>query len=301
MRCKSAPSLAQLTTLNMGGTAVALLEPESRQDLEHLPERLRQEGGVPFVLGRGSNILAHDGRLPYALIQWQIEQTLTAMPVAHNRLRIQAGANVPLPRLVAFGAGHGCEVLAGLAGIPGQVGGAVAMNAGSCGVEFARLVRWMTVFTPERGIEILGVDDFSPGYRHTAYTAPASWRLVLDVTLELETTSRAAALKSVGEHIHRKATIQPVRAASAGCVFRNPEGQSAGKLLDTCGFRGKVLGGVGFSPQHANFLVNLNNGTAGEALELLAQATEAVRKTHGVALEPEVRFLPNGVTGCPSC
>lgn len=298
MRCKSAPLLAQLTTLRMGGPAVVLLEPESRQDLDALPARLRQEGGEPFVLGRGSNLLAHDGPLPYALIRWQGENALSAERLAGDRVRIRVGAGLPLPRLVAFGAGLGCMELTGLAGIPGQVGGAVAMNAGSYGVEFARLVRGMTVFTPERGLETLTAEDFSPQYRHTDFAAQAAWRLVLDVTLELTATSRAAALKAVGEHIRHKAATQPVRAASAGCVFRNPQGESAGRLLDACGFRGKTLGGVGFSPIHANFLVNRGCGTATEALDLLAAAQDAVWNAHGIVLQPEVKFLPAGGLSC---
>lgn len=300
MRCKSAPSLAQLTTLTMGGTAVVLLEPESLRDLECLPERLRQEGGTPFVLGRGSNILACEGTLPYALVRWQGDDTLSTTPLPGNRMAIRAGASVALPRLVAFGANLGCEALAGLAGIPGEVGGAVAMNAGSYGIEFATLVQEMTVFTPERGLETLTADAFTPGYRHTVFAHRASWLLVLDVTLNLATGNRKAALSAVGEHIHRKAATQPVRAASAGCVFRNPQGQSAGKLLDACGFRGKTLGGVAFSPLHANFLVNTNHGSANEALELLAMAKKAVQDTHGICLAPEVKFLPaEGVEALP--
>lgn len=291
MRLEAAPSLAALTTLRLGGKAIVLAQAETRADLDALPELVRKEGGTPFVLGRGSNLLAHDGDLPYVLLRWKGADGIDATPTAAGGLRMRVGADVALPRLVAFGAAAGCADLAALAGIPGCVGGGMAMNAGSYGREFGRLVQELTVFTPDHGVVTLPASQFQPCYRHTDFQLDTPWILVLDATLELPTTDRASALRAVGEHIRRKAATQPVRAATAGCVFRNPPGESAGKLLDAAGFRGARRGNVGFSSMHANFLVNHGNGQAGDALELLEEARAAVATRFQIHLEMEVRTL----------
>lgn len=295
MRCVAAPSFAELTTLRLGGRAIALACPATVQDLEGLPSLLKQEGGQPFMLGNGSNLLAHDGELPLVLVHWDAQPTLNAV-AEKDRVRIRAGASVPLPRLVAFATARGCTELAGLAGIPGQVGGAMAMNAGSYSVEFARLVRACTIFTPEHGLLRLEADTgFAPGYRHTNFHLTAPWYLIVEVELDVKPNDRSEALALVRERIRRKAITQPVRAKSAGCIFKNPtpaaSDLSAGKLLEAAGFRGKTLGGVGFSTLHANFLVNHGHGTATEALLLMDQAQNAVAAQFGVALETEVRVL----------
>lgn len=296
MRVENVPCFAELTTLRLGGRALALVYPRSMADLEALPDLLVREGGAPFILGRGSNLLARDGDLPLVLVKYAGEDVLESTPLPGNNWRIRVSSTVPLPRLVAFGTSRGCAALAGLAGIPGNAGGAMAMNAGSYGVEFARLVRSCTVFCPNAGLVRLAAETgFTPGYRHTHFHLDSPWLLILEVELELTGGERDVALRLVGERIHHKAATQPVRAHSAGCVFKNPDpavtDQSAGKLLDAAGFRGKPHGGVSFSSMHANFLVNNGSGTATQAFELLDMAQTEVARQFGVVLEREVQAL----------
>lgn len=308
MNIVAKPSFSELTTLRLGGRALALAHAQTLKELEEVARLAKREGGHVLPMGRGSNLLAHDGELPLVLVKWQGAAPSAAVSVQNDEfISLRVSANLPLPRLVARTAAMACPELAGLAGIPGEVGGAMAMNAGSWGVEFARHVQSCSVFTPEHGLLNLEPGTgFVPAYRHTRFLIAASWMLILHVELRLmkpehlkpghKPTTRKNILAQVSEHIRAKAAIQPVRSHSAGCVFKNPDpelsgGRSAGKLLEEAGFRGKNLGGVGFSTMHANFLVNHGTGTATQALALMDEASATVAQRFGVRLEPEVRIL----------
>lgn len=297
MHIVSSPSFSELTTLRLGGRGLVLANPQTPGELEDVACLAEREGGTVLPLGRGSNLLAADGNLPLVLVRWRGTTPFTQQGTPENGLLFTVSASLPLPRLVARTAAQGCPELAGLAGIPGEVGGAMTMNAGSHGAEFARHVRRCTVFTPEHGLlTLLPGTGFTPAYRHTMFHIAASWMLILEVELRLIPGQRQAVLARVGEYIRKKAAVQPVRSHSAGCVFKNPDpeqsgGRSAGKLLEEAGFRGKSRGGVGFSAMHANFLVNNGTGTATQALALMAEASAAVAQRFNVRLEPEVRIL----------
>lgn len=305
MQIVSSPSFSELTTLRLGGRGLALVSLQALAELEQVARFAEREGGAVLPLGRGSNLLAVDGELPLVPVRWQpaLPDRLTPEQQSDGTLILNVSANLPLPRLVARTAALGFAELAGLAGIPGEVGGAMAMNAGSHGAEFARIVRRCTVFTPEHGLlRLENGTGFTPAYRQTIFHVVASWMLILEVELQFcKSDQRSASVSEnllgrVGEYIRNKAAVQPVRSHSAGCVFKNPDpeasgGRSAGKLLEEAGFRGINLGGVGFSVMHANFLVNHGGGTATQALELLDKARTTVARLSGVSLEPEVRIL----------
>ena len=137
------PSLAERTTLRLGGTAIAELILEDAADLAALPERLRALGGSPLILGAGSNILARDGELPLVLLRPRFMRGPEIAGGKDGKILVRVGAGVPLPRLLRFCAGHGLSGLEGLVGIPGSVGGAVAMNAGSFGTETCKNIEFI--------------------------------------------------------------------------------------------------------------------------------------------------------------
>lgn len=293
MRVIHAPLLADLTTIRLGGRAVALVHPESDEDVARLGETLAQLGGVPFMLGRGSNILARDGDLGVTLVQLRTEPT----PVftgrnAQGQSKIRVNAGCALPRLLAWCAARGFSGLEGLAGIPGEVGGALRMNAGSYGTSFTDCVTSVDVFSPRTGHSHVGREELQAAYRHTTLPDDGPDMLILSVELALTSSTREAVLNTMRQHLQQKAATQPVRACSAGCTFANPAGLSAGRLLDELGFKGKQIGGMAFSPMHANFLINLGNGTSTEALELIDCARQAVWRERHIELDLEVRLLP---------
>jgi UDP-N-acetylmuramate dehydrogenase len=191
---------------------------------------------------------------------------------------------------------RGLAGLEGLVGVPGRVGGAVAMNAGSYGCSTAPLMRSLTVFTPEHGLHETGPEGWNASYRHFSLKEPCSWYMSASVVLAMKQADPAELRRIMQENFLKKKSGQPVHEHTAGCVFKNPEGQSAGRLLDAAGMKGRRRGALYFSEMHANFLAHDTRcGVAGrseDALALIAEARAAVQERFGVCLEMEVKEWP---------
>ena len=293
MREIARPLLSERTTLRLGGPALAELLPETEEDALALPERLRRWGGRPFVIGAGSNLLAQDGELGLTLIRPRFCEGPEVTGEEDGRVLVRAGAGLPLPRLLRFCAAQELGGLEGLVGIPGSVGGAVAMNAGSFGVETCRLLHSLRVCCDGRVEEVPGI-AIHYGYRSCELPVRGEFLppVILSATFGLTRTKRNVITSLLRHNIFKKKSTQPVTAWSAGCVFKNPPGgASAGKLLDEAGFRGRRLGGMAFSSMHANFLINEGKGSAAAALDLIDEAAACVRQRFGIALKLEVRIV----------
>lgn len=293
LEVRRGPRLADRTTLRLGGTALAEVVLTAPEDAADLSDALARIGGRPFILGGGSNILARDGELPLVLVR----PRLTGEPeILHQRfggkVRLRVGAGVKLHRFTAWMATQGLDALAALFGIPGTVGGAVAGNAGAYGGETCVPLARVLVWTPERGAAWIDRDGFTYGYRTFALAGDPAFFLILAAELDSDIDEPIDIRRGMIERVRHKRASQPITAATAGCVFKNPAGTSAGTLLEAAGFRGKRLGGMAFSALHANFLVNQGGGTADEAFALIAAAKEAVRRSSGHELELEVRVAP---------
>ncbi|MCR5814348.1 MAG: UDP-N-acetylmuramate dehydrogenase [Desulfovibrio sp.] len=286
------PSFSRLTTLHLGGRAKRLMLVESYEDLSVLPERLSELALRPLALGNGSNILAKDGDHDLALVRLGLPEQMEIVGREGAETFVRVSAQVKLPRFLRFCCEHALTGLEGLAGIPGTVGGAIAMNAGSFGCEMCRHLRSVTVFTGGR-VQVLSAGEFAFGYRHFAFPGCQEFFLILEAECHFESGTVDAIHRLMNTHFLAKKASQPIALASAGCLFKNPaSGPAAGKLLEDAGFKGRELGGVAFSDLHANFLVNKGNGTASQALELMQLAQEAVERMSGIRLEPEVRIVP---------
>lgn len=287
------PLLSERTTLRLGGRALAEISVGGEAGLDRLAGELARLGGRPLVLGWGSNLLAKDGELDLLLIRPQFEQGPEVIGDSQGKVLVRCGAGVRLPLLLGWAARHGLSGLEGLAGIPGSVGGAVAMNAGSYGVSFCQAMTRARIWTPERGLEWQGPDGYECAYRHFTprCQGESGLFLVSEVELALAPGASEAVRSVMRANLARKKATQPITLATAGCVYKNPEGNSAGRLLDQAGFRGRRLGGMGFSELHANFLANYGGGTAGQALELLEEAWDKVLDLFGVSLELEVKVV----------
>ena len=302
------PALAELTTLRLGGRAIAAIRLDSLADCEKLPEALSLTGGSAHVLGGGSNLLIHDGDLPITVIhplmgsrdaagrpaEPEILGTEDGPDGKYTLLRVGAGMRVPF--LLSWTVKRGLAGLEGLVGVPGRVGGAVAMNAGSYGCSTAPLMRSLTVFTPERGLHEIGPEGWNAAYRHFSLTEPCSWYMSASVVLAMKQADPAELRRIMQENFLKKKSGQPVHEHTAGCVFKNPEGQSAGRLLDAAGMKGRRRGALYFSEMHANFLAHDTKcGVAGrseDALALIHEARTAVQERFGVTLEMEVKEWP---------
>ncbi len=289
MKIVHEPDLAGLSTLKMGGRAAAAFYPEQKTDLEDLARSWNRWGDRILFMGRGSNILFTEDNRDLVLVRWQEARDPFILERGEQKSVIRVDGGCPLPRLVGWCAKTGLSGLEALAGIPGSVGGAVAMNAGSHQVEICRLVTGLKIWTPENGILTLSEGDFSHGYRYFSPDTEVDEFLIMSVEIRLFPDSPARVFERTKNYYLQKKKNQPVLAATAGCVFKNPDrGAPAGKLLDLAGYRGRRKGGVCFSEKHANFLVNMGRGTCVQALELIQEAGNNVQRIFGISLDMEI-------------
>ena len=288
------PSLSAITTLGLGGTCSLELTVSSRDDLAAMDDRIRELGLPVYGVGRGSNIFGLDGSHEAVLVRPAFTDGPAVLgdETADGGVLVSCGAGISLPVLLAFLREKGLSGMEGLAGIPGTVGGAVAMNAGSFGTSTAESLDSVEIWSGGRLVR-LTPDACETGYRHFRPRGLAGSFLVVSAVFRLSRSTSQDVAAGMQHNFQMKKSRQPITARSAGCVFRNPAcGVSAGALLERAGFRGRRKGSVALSEQHANFLVNLGGGTSAEALALLEEARTAVRAMAGVELDFEVRFLP---------
>lgn len=274
-------SLAPLTHVRIGGPAELLAEPFTETALTQLL-RVCRELDVPLkVLGGGSNLLIPDDGVRGVVVK--LDQLNR---VVRDGDRLTAGAGTSLPTLLRGARESGLAGLEMLTGIPAQVGGAVRMNAGTRdGETFDKLVS-LTVADPAAGgaVRILGPEDFAPRYRDGGLGES----IVVHATFDLEPDDPKRIYERFRDSLERRNATQPVTERSVGCVFRNPDGDSAGHLIERAGCKLLRHGGVQVSGKHANYFVNTGEGTCSDFLALVDEVRERVRGEFGVELELEV-------------
>ena len=246
-----------------------------------------------LVLGKGSNIIADDSPLPYVIVKtFPYGKPLILSGVEKDGgIIIKVDASMPLPRLIAWANKIGLGDLTHLTGIPGDVGGAFMMNAGSYDSNFCDFIESAEIVSLKSGHRIVRKSDIVSQYRKTSIKGIEDSPIIISVNLKLYLSDQKFLRHSSKEIMKKKATTQPVYAKSAGCVFKNPNGISAGQLLDNLGFRGKSCGGMSFSFIHANFLVNTAYGKSEQAFSLIRDAKEVARCRCGIELHEEVKIL----------
>jgi UDP-N-acetylmuramate dehydrogenase len=285
--------LSSLTTLRLGGRAAVEFRLDSEEELDAFGRQVESLGYPVHVLGGGSNILARDGELPLLLARPNFRQAPEILGEEDGKVLVRAGANVRLPHFLARCAAWGLSGLEGLTGIPGTVGGAVAMNAGSYGCETASLLHGLRIWSPGTGLKNISVGQWKFAYRYFGLTGIEEYFFIVSASFRLTKATSNGIRESMRLNYFKKKSTQPLLAWSAGCAFKNPSPElSAGKLLDEAGFKSKGLGGMVFSPIHANFLVNEGKGSASAAFELLEQAREVVQARNGVSLHLEIKVFP---------
>jgi UDP-N-acetylmuramate dehydrogenase len=274
-------SLAQLTYLGIGGTT-DLLRIRRHESIPELVNLL-DGGGIPHkFLGGGSNLLVADEELPFAVMQ--LAKPEPGVVVEGNTASVDAAAD--LGRMVTFCAKSNLGGMEGLIGVPGTVGGALRMNAGAYGTQIGSYVREVKVYRAgERKIATLKNEQISFEYRHTSF-GPND--MMLSVKLELPTKPYEEIIKGIRICNEKRRCSQPLGQKSAGCIFKNPPGASAGRMIDELGLKGFSLGDAQVSDRHANFFINAGQASAAEMLSLIANVRERVRAGYGVNLENEV-------------
>jgi UDP-N-acetylmuramate dehydrogenase len=273
--------LAGMTSLGIGGTT-DLLRIHKHEAIPDLLNLLDEEAIPHKFLGGGSNLLVVDGELPFVVLQ--LGQTEPGVVTEGNFALVDAAAD--LGRTVTFCAKRNLGGMEGLIGVPGTVGGALRMNAGAYGIEIGSYVREVKLYrAAQRKSETLRGDQVSFEYRHTSF-APDD--MILAVKLELPSRPYAEILQGIRICNEKRRASQPLGQKSAGCIFRNPPGASAGRMIDELGLKGHSVGRARVSEKHANFFVNADRASAADMLALIADVRGRVQENFGVTLENEV-------------
>ncbi|MBX3460893.1 MAG: UDP-N-acetylmuramate dehydrogenase [Planctomycetes bacterium] len=278
--------MAKLTTLRIGGPAQYFVSANTLRDVADTCAAARECGLPMHVIGGGSNLLVHDRGV--AGIVLSLHGLKKIQPFG-AKVHVQAGAN--LSALIAACNGAGIGGPQNLAGIPGTVGGALAMNAGGRYGEIADYVASVVWINEAGELQSLYREEIDFGYRHSSLRGG----VVIEAVLEGKPGEKYELVATARRIMQEKLAAQPYSEFSAGCTFKNPKGQSAGMLVDKAGCKGLSVGGAKVSERHGNFIVNRGDASATDMLELMTQVQRRVLETFGVELQPEVQIWPGRV------
>ncbi len=277
--------LANHTSFRIGGPAEWFAEPSTLDELVDALREARALGLPVSVIGGGTNTLAADrglrGLVMHLGAGFRMVHELSRPDDPDARVR--CGASVLTQRLVVLATQRGWGDLEALAGLPGQVGGAVTMNA----QEIGRFVRRIELVTLEGRVRVIERAELHFNYRYAALEPG----IITAVDLAFKKVPPAEAYELIRKALTYRNTTQEVRLPSAGCAFKNPSGRSAGRLIDEAGLKGARIGDAQVSVRHANFIVNTGQATCDDVLSLMEHVRQRVAERFAIHLEPEVRLI----------
>lgn len=276
-------ALAPKTTLRAGGAARVLVEPAQEEDLRRTLALAAQHGVPVHVLGRGSNLLVPDRGVDGVVVSLTHANWAAFKPEADGSVWV--GAGLRLKNLCGLATSAGLVGFEFLEGIPGNVGGALRMNAGAMGGWMFDVVEEVRLMGRDGVIEVRPKASMHVDYRHCAELYEA---IALGARLRPAAAGEGAEIARQIDVYRRKRHESQPREPSAGCMFKNPPGDSAGRLIDRCGLKGRRVGGAEVSTVHANFIINRGGATAADVIELVRQVRAGVSEQTGVVLQPEV-------------
>ncbi|MBE3095709.1 MAG: UDP-N-acetylmuramate dehydrogenase [Planctomycetes bacterium] len=278
--------LGKATTFGVGGSAAYFARPRTEDQLREVLVRAEKAGLAIRAMGRGSNLLVRDEGVPGVVVQLD-PAGFGKITVEEDLLR--AGAAAPLPKVVAEAARAGLAGVECLVGIPGSIGGAVRMNAGGARGDIGQTVERVKVMDARGQTFHRERDDLLFGYRNSNIVA----RFIVEVELRLMPDAPKAIAGLMKKIWIAKKNTQPMNAASAGCVFKNPRGLAAGMMIDQAGLKGAAVGGAAISRKHANYIIVKDKAAkAADVLALIDLVQKAVKERFGVTLEPEIEIWP---------
>ncbi len=281
----SNPKMSDYTTYKVGGNALAIVYPTDVNNLVELLKYLKKNNIKHKILGNGSNLIFSDELYDGVLIKLEefnkldIEDTIVTVGAGYNLVKL----SMKTARL-------GLSGLEFAAGIPGTVGGAVFMNAGAYKSDMGYIVSEVKVLTPDYQIITLYNKDLDFHYR-TSFLQKHPDYICLEAKLVLKQGDTEAIMEVIAERKQRRLLTQPLEYPSAGSVFRNPENDFAGRLIEELGYKGKNIGGAYVSEKHANFIINKNNATATDVRSLIKEIKEKVKEKYNIDLIVEQEFV----------
>jgi UDP-N-acetylmuramate dehydrogenase len=276
--------MSRHTSFKIGGPADALAKPASVAELQACLDFARDQKAPVFFLAGGTNLLVRDGGIRG--LSLKLEGEFKEIEISGARIKAGAGANLALISKKAGLAG-----LSGLefaVGIPGSLGGGLVMNAGAHGGELSKVVEKIGLL--EKGL-VREIAAAEAGFEYRSSRFKNSGQLLLWAEMQLQPGDGDEIAKRMDEALSSRKSSQPLSLPNAGCVFKNPAGHSAGKLIQDAGLKGLKEGGAQISELHANFVVNQGGAKAADVLALMRRARDAVREKFGVELENEVLIV----------
>jgi len=280
--------MAKHVSWRAGGRARRAYVPADLDDVVQMLPLLPPDEDVMFV-GLGSNLLIRDGGYAGTIVF--IHNALRTLAMVTDGV-IHADAGVASPKVARFAALHDRTGAEFLAGIPGTVGGALAMNAGCYGGETWRVVREVTTIARDGTLRTRVPTDYHIDYRHVIPAfAAAQQEWFVSARFEFPAGSGSEARVRIRDFLARRIATQPLEKPNAGSVFRNPTGEFAARLIEACGLKGRRIGHAAISEKHANFIVNLGGASAEDIESLIREAQDQVHARFGIALECEVRIV----------
>jgi UDP-N-acetylmuramate dehydrogenase len=282
MNIKLNVRMAELTSFRIGGPADILLEIENFYELENIMKFINTYK-IPFlVIGKGTNLLVKDNGIKGIVIKLKNEFS----KIMINDEIVTAGSAALLSDLVKTCIKNELTGLEFCAGIPGTVGGAVVMNAGVPGYEIKDVIHRIYVFTKDK-MKILKKEEVKFGYRESEFQRKND--IITKVEFKLKKDLKENCFNKFKMFLEKRKN-QP-KGASAGCIFKNPKGISAGELIEKCLLKGKTKGDIQISKVHGNFFINLGNGNAKDVIELIKEVQKVVKEKTKISLKPEIRIV----------
>ncbi|MCX7661834.1 MAG: UDP-N-acetylmuramate dehydrogenase [Candidatus Omnitrophica bacterium] len=276
--------IKEYTTFKIGGKAKYFFETQNLEELKFILDFKRRKRLKLFVLGGGSNVLITDGVLSGLVIRLS-GRAFKSIEVDRDVLRV--GAGTALKELINYCIINRLANLEFLAGIPGTVGGAVVMNAGTKDRSISDFVKEVVVMDHQKRIKTLKRNQISFGYRQSSLNK----FIILKASFNIKRRSLKKIKNDLKAYLTYRKTTQPLDYPSAGCIFKNPcESISAGELIDKCGLKGKRIGDACVSLQHANFIVNLKKAKFMDVIRLMKFIRSKVKEKFDIELEPEIKI-----------
>ena len=277
------------TTLRVGGAVACLARPHTLEALRGLLARVRDEGVPWFLLGGGSNLLAPDDPMDAVAVRLgAFAGEIGPAKMAGDEVQVYVGGGVRMACWLRFCLRHGLRGMEFLAGIPGTVGGGLWMNAGADGGCMADGLLWLDCL--DASGERIRLERRELEARYRSMGCARGW-VLLGGCFRLRPGKREAVRKRLKYLVNRRREVQPSSRRTAGCVFKNPPGSSAGRLLDRAGVKGMRVGDAQVSRRHANWIVNRGGARSRDVLTLMERMEERARESFGVRLEREIRVV----------
>lgn len=284
-RVKAGEPMKKHTSWRIGGLADVFVEPANREELR-LAVSYAHERSIPLtIIGAGTNILVSDEGVRGVVVK--VGSGLDRISINENIIIAEAGAKLSKVAAAARDAGLGGFEFS--AGIPGVIGGAVVMNAGANGASVGARVKEILLLNLEGRFIKKTKEEMNFGYRSSTLQSDIS--VVVEAAFSCFRRDSEAIKEEMEVFIKKRKETQPLHYPSAGSIFKNPPGDSAGRLIEAAGLKGKRAGDAQISTLHANFIINLGEATARDVLTLVEFAREAVRERFGIELKPEVKVV----------